>query len=147
MPTFSQLELDFSSGVSTNVNGGLVQMSNDLPEDADIAQKVVQMQPQLEADPQYADRFQPIGEAAIELSTEGQFVDESLLGNLVMDILRSAAQSHMAISTSSSFRRQISPGTILYEDLHAAMPYTKPHFRLWHDGETSARASKLQCLL
>ena len=35
MPTFSQLELDFSSGVSTNVNGGLVQMSNDLPEDAD----------------------------------------------------------------------------------------------------------------
>ena len=122
----SQLELTFSSGVLANVNGGLVQMSNDRPEDPDIAQKVVQMQTQLEADPQYADRFQPIGEAAIELSTEGQFVGESLLGNLVMDIFRSAAQSHMAISTSSSFRRQIFPGTILYEDLRAAMPYTNP---------------------
>ncbi|HXV97266.1 MAG TPA: 5'-nucleotidase C-terminal domain-containing protein [Anaerolineae bacterium] len=120
----SQVDLTFSGGDLTAVNGELVRLSNDLPEDPDIAGRVAQMQADLQADPQYAPLYQPIGEAAVELSTAGQFTGEALLGNLVMDIFRSAAQSHLALSTASSFREPIPPGTILEETLRTAMPYT-----------------------
>jgi 5'-nucleotidase / UDP-sugar diphosphatase len=120
----SQVELTFSGGDLTAINGKLVRLSNNLPEDPDIAQRVAQMQADLKADPQYAPLFQPFGETATELSTAGQFTGEAVLGNLVMDIFRSAAQSHLALSTSSSFREPIPPGTILEETLRTAMPYT-----------------------
>ena len=41
-----------------------------------------------------------------------------------MDIFRDKAQSHMALSTSSSFRQPIPPGDILEEELRTALPYT-----------------------
>ncbi|MCL4297458.1 MAG: 5'-nucleotidase C-terminal domain-containing protein [Anaerolineae bacterium] len=120
----SQVDLTFSGSDLTAVNGQLVRLSNNLPEDPDVAQRVAQMQADLQADPQYAPLFQPVGEAAVELSTAGQFTGESVLGNLVMDIFRSAARSHLALSTSSSFREPIPPGTILEETLRTSMPYT-----------------------
>lgn len=120
----SQVDLTFSGGDLTGVDGELVRLSSALPEDPEIAGQVAQMQAELEADPKFADLYRPVGEAAVELSTEGQFEGESLLGNLVMDIFRSAAQSHLALSTSSSFREPIPPGTITEEGLRTAMPYT-----------------------
>ncbi|MBI1878985.1 MAG: bifunctional metallophosphatase/5'-nucleotidase, partial [Chloroflexi bacterium] len=120
----SRVELAFSGHNLTAVNGQLVRLSNNLPEDPDIAQQVAQMQADLQADPQYAPLYQPVGEAAVELSTAGQFTGEAVLGNLVMDTFRSAAQAHLALSTSSSFREPIPPGIILEETLRTAMPYT-----------------------
>jgi len=120
----SQVELTFSGTDLTAVNGELVRLSSDLPEEPDIAQRVAQMQADLQADPQYAALYQPVGEAAVELSTEGQFTGEALLGNLVMDIFRSSAQANLALSTSSSFREPIPPGPILEETMRTAMPYT-----------------------
>lgn len=99
-------------------------MENALPEDPELGQRVAQIQADLEADPQYAPLFQPIGEAAVELSTQGQVTGESVLGNFVMDIFRSAAQSHLALSIASSFREPIPPGTIREETLRTALPYT-----------------------
>jgi LPXTG-motif cell wall-anchored protein len=81
------------------------------------------MQADLQADPQYAALFQPIGTAAVELSTDGQFTGEAVLGNYVMDIFRAAAQSNMALATASGFREPIPPGTITEEGFRAAMPY------------------------
>ena len=120
----SRLELVFTGGALSDVRGGLVRMSNDLPEDPQIAQTVAQMQRDLENDPQYASLFQVIGAASSELSTEGQFQQDAALGNFVMDILREAGQAHLALSTSSSFREPIPPGTITEEALRTAMPYT-----------------------
>ncbi len=120
----SNVQLTFDDGILAGVNGSLVQMSNDLPEDPDIAQQVNQMQADLEADPQYADLYETVGEAAVELSTAGQFVGEGLLGNFVMDIFRDQAQANMALSTSSSFRQPLPPGPITEEALRSAMPYT-----------------------
>jgi 5'-nucleotidase len=77
----SKLELTFTDGVLSDVNGSLVRMDNKLPEDRDIARRVTQMQADLEADPQYTFLFQPIGEAGVELSTQGQVNGESVLGN------------------------------------------------------------------
>jgi 5'-nucleotidase/UDP-sugar diphosphatase len=120
----NKVELTFADGELTDVTGELVPMSPNKPEDPAIAAQVAQMQAELEADPAYAELFKPIGEAAVELSTEGQFEGEAILGNLVMDIIREAAQANMALSTSSSFRQPIPPGPILEEDLRTSMPYT-----------------------
>lgn len=124
----SKVEFTFSNGELSDVRGELVQMSSDLPQDPEIAQQVAQMQTELEADPDYAYLFQPIGEAAVELSTEGQFTGEALLGNLVTDIVRDAAGAHLAIFTASGFRQPIPPGTILEQDLLTAMPYKNAVF-------------------
>jgi 5'-nucleotidase/UDP-sugar diphosphatase len=120
----SRVDLTFRGGKLTKVDGELVRLSRALPEDPEIAERVARMQAELEADPKFAALYQPVGEATITLSTEGQLEGEALLGNLVMDIFRTAAQSHLALSTSSSFREPIPPGTITEEGLRTAMPYT-----------------------
>ncbi len=124
----SKVELKFADGVLSNINGELVKMSHDLPEDPKIEQKVAQMQAELESDPDFAYLFESIGEAAIELSTDGQFSGESLLGNLVMDIVREAAEAHLSIFVASGFRQPIPPGEILEQDLLTAMPYKNAVF-------------------
>ena len=124
----SKVELTFDNGVLSDVSGELVKMGRDLPEDPEIAQTVAQMQAELEADPAYVHLFQPIGEAAVELSTEGQFTGEALLGNLVTDIVRNAAEAHLALFTASGFRQPIPPGVILEQDLLTAMPYKNSVF-------------------
>ncbi|MGD9047959.1 MAG: bifunctional UDP-sugar hydrolase/5'-nucleotidase [Anaerolineae bacterium] len=120
----SQVQFTFTDGELSDVSGELVRMSSDLPEDPAIAQQVAQMQADLEADPEYAALFESIGEAGVELSTEGKESSESLLGNFVMDIFRAQAGAHMALSTASSFRQPIPPGEILEEELRTALPYT-----------------------
>ena len=119
----SKVELTFAGGQLSGVKGDLVRMSNKLPQDPEIAGKVTQMQADLQADPQYAPLFQPIGEAAVALSTEGQVTGESVFGNFAMDIARSAGGAHVALSTSSTFREPVGMGTILEEELRAAIPY------------------------
>jgi 5'-nucleotidase len=119
----SKLQLQFSNGALAGVSGGLAHMGSDLQPEPRIVAQVTQMQADLEADPKYAPLFQPIGAAAVELSTDGQFVSEAVLGNFVMDIFRDAGQAHMALSTASSFREPIPPGTITEEGFRTAMPY------------------------
>lgn len=124
----SKVELTFDNGVLSNVSGETVKMSNNLPEDLEVSQQVAKMQAELEADPDYAHLYQPIGETAVELSTEGQFTGEAVLGNLVTDIVRDATGAHLAIFTASGFREPIPPGPILEKDLLTAMPYKNAIF-------------------
>jgi 5'-nucleotidase/UDP-sugar diphosphatase len=119
----SKVELTFAGGKLSGVKGDLVRMNNKLPQDPETAQKVSQMQADLQADPQYAPLFQPIGEAAVALSTEGLVTGESVFGNFAMDIARAAGGAHAAFSTSSTFREPIGSGTILETGLRAAIPY------------------------
>src|SRR3954468_18678813 len=119
----SKLELQFEGGALSGVTGGLARMGADLLPEPRITAMVEPMQAALQADPQYAALFQPIGTAAVELSTDGQFTGGAVLGTFVMDIFRAAAQSNMALATASGFREPIPPGTILEEGFRAAMPY------------------------
>jgi 5'-nucleotidase len=119
----SQVELSFTNGVLTGVSGQLIPVDANLPSDPVIEQMVQQMQADLEADPQFAPLFQPIGSAAIELADAGRLTGESLIGNFVMDIFRNAAGTHMALSTSSSFRQGLPPGPIIEETLRTALPF------------------------
>lgn len=119
----SKLELQFADGALAGVSGGLAPIDHALQPEPRIVKLVEPMQTALQTDPQYAALFQPIGSAAVELSTEGQFSGEAVLGDFVMDIFRAAAGSHMALSTASSFREPIPPGTILEETFRTSMPY------------------------
>jgi 5'-nucleotidase / UDP-sugar diphosphatase len=119
----SRVELTFEGGKLASVGGGLVRMSPDRPEAPDIAEKVAQMQRDLEADPQYAARFEKLGKAAVELSDANISSGESVLGNWVMDTVRSAGRAQVALSTASSFRASIPPGDVTVEDYLTAVPY------------------------
>src|SRR6185369_5144827 len=76
-----------------------------------------------EADPIYAPRFQVIGQSSVELDLSNTDRSESVLGNFVMDGVRTAATAHAAFSTASSFRASIPPGDIRMEDYLTALPY------------------------
>jgi 5'-nucleotidase / UDP-sugar diphosphatase len=119
----SRVQLSFSGGVLSGVSGGLVPVDASMPADPVLAEQVAQLQAELEADPQYAPLFVPLGAAAVELSESGKLSGESILGNLVMDVFREAAGTHMALSTSSSFREPIPPGPITEEALRTALPF------------------------
>jgi 5'-nucleotidase len=81
------------------------------------------MQKDLEADPNYAAKFQTIGRAAVEISVDNVDKGESVLGDWVMDSLRRQVKAHAAFSTASSFRATIPPGPIRLEDFLTALPY------------------------
>ncbi|HVT45967.1 MAG TPA: 5'-nucleotidase C-terminal domain-containing protein [Thermoanaerobaculia bacterium] len=119
----SRVELRFDEGQLAGVEGRLVRMDRNIGEDRRVRNEVRRLRKRLERDPAYRSLFEPIGNAAIELSLDGQLQGETILGNLVMDVVRSAVTAHVALSTTSSFRQPIPPGRIVLEDLRAALPY------------------------
>jgi 5'-nucleotidase/UDP-sugar diphosphatase len=119
----SRVELTFRGHKLTGVRGGLVRIDESLPIDAVIAKRVATMAHDLERDPEYAALFEKIGVAAAPMEVDGLLTGDCALGDLVMDITRSAANADVALSTSSSFRQSIDAGPIVMEELRAALPY------------------------
>ncbi len=119
----SRVELRFQDGTLRGIAGRLVKLDQGLAADPSTAARVADLQAQLEQDPKYKDRFQVIGQAAVEISNDHIDTGESVLGNFAMDILRGAAHASVAISTASSFRAAIPPGPIRTEDFLNAIPY------------------------
>lgn len=137
----SRVELTFRDGRLADLAGGLVRMDAARPEDPDVAALVAGLQADLRADPDYAPRFEQLGQAAVELSDAGVTTGESVLGNFVLDAVRTASGAHAAFSTASSFRAAIPPGEILVEDYLTALPYK--NLVLVHE----LRGDQLQALL
>ncbi|HMU37439.1 MAG TPA: bifunctional UDP-sugar hydrolase/5'-nucleotidase [Pseudomonadota bacterium] len=119
----SHVELAFHLGKLTEVNGKLVRMDSELPQDAAVAKQTLRMQQDLEADPKYARLFEVVGSAKVELDVDGIEESDTPLGNFVMDTVRDAAQTQVALSSASSFRASIPPGPIRNEDYLSALPY------------------------
>jgi 5'-nucleotidase len=119
----SKVALEFSDGALASVSGGLVRLDHGLLPEPRIVTMVDQMQADLEADPAYAALFQPIGATQVELSTDGQFAGEAVLGDFVLDIARDAVKAQVLLATASGFREPIPPGTITEEAFRTAMPY------------------------
>lgn len=112
----SRLEVTVADGRVSDVRGGLIPVDATLPVDARTSRRVATLQRDLERDPQYRDLFTPIGTLAAALSTDA-------LAMKTLDIMRSAANAEVAISTKSSFRSPLPAGTQTMELLRAAMPY------------------------
>lgn len=117
----AQAELKFEGGKLASINGQLVKMDAGKPEDTEIAAQVKKLQADLET--KRPERFQVLGQAAVELSDANISTDETVLGNWTMDVVREAAKTHAFFSTSSSFRAAIPPGPITVEKFFTAIPY------------------------
>jgi 5'-nucleotidase len=112
----SRVQLTIDHHRVTKVTGALIRMDEHTKEDPVLAKRVAEMETALEHDPKYADRFKPIATLKQALS-----VDD--LGNRTVEIMRGAAKADFALSTASSFRQPLPPGTLNMETLLAAMPY------------------------
>lgn len=118
----SRVELAFRNDDLT-IEGHLVPMSASLPEDQNIAALVSALQQKLETDPDFAPLFREIGEIERELSNSGVDETATSLGTFVMEAVRSAVQTDVALSTSSSFRGSVPPGKVREKDLRDVLPY------------------------
>lgn len=112
----SWVELHFAGGKLGAVDGALVPVDARMHEDHAIARRVATMQKALENDPQYRELFRPIGTLDAPLSVEA-------LARRALEVMRRAAHTELAISTTSSFRGPLPAGTLTMELLRAAMPY------------------------
>ncbi len=112
----SRVQLTIAGHRVTNVTGSLVRIDSHVPSDPAIDRRVAQLQLDLEHDPQYAPLFEPIATLQSPLSVEA-------LGNRTVGIMRTVANADLALSTVSTFRQPLAPGTLTMEDLMAAMPY------------------------
>ncbi len=119
----SRVELTVAGNMVTAATGKLVKMDESAPEDPETKATIERMQKDLKADPKYAAKFQTIGTAGVELSVDNVDKGESVLGNWVMDSLRTRVKAQAAFSTASSFRATIPPGPIRREDYLTALPY------------------------
>jgi 5'-nucleotidase len=112
----SRVDLTVENHRLTKVSGRLVRIDSRTKADGAIARRVAQLERALEHDPKYADRFQPIGQLRSPLSVDA-------LGNRTVAIMRDVSRADLALSTVSSFRQPLPPGTLTMETLLAAMPY------------------------
>lgn len=117
----SHVTLTVEGGKVVDIQGELIPIDRNTPENAFLAQKVQAMQTALEA--KYPERFEVLGEAATLIDNEGINLGETGIGNFVTDLAREAVQAHAFFSTSSSFRAAIPPGPITRETYLAALPY------------------------
>lgn len=120
---FSNVMIRFDENGNKTFKGSLKKMDSKIPEDTYFVEKVGQLQKELEADEKYAYLFEEVGTVSAEISADGLEDGEAEIGNLVVDLMREAVNSHFALSTSSSFRASIAPGTLNYEGLKNAIPY------------------------
>lgn len=134
----SRVELRFERGRIAGVTGEVVTMSARLPEDEATRDKVAALQRELEADPAFAPLFVGIGSLARELSIDALNEGNAPLGSFVMEAVRDAADADAAMSTSSSFRAALPPGTVRETDLRDALPYDNAILRFEADGTTLA---------
>ena len=111
----SRVELTFGAR-GIDVRGGLVPVDARMRADRAIAERVARMQRDLERDPKYRDLFTPIGKL-------DQPLDVASLAQKTLAVMRSATQSDVALSTTSSFRQPLPRGTLTMELLLGALPY------------------------
>jgi len=112
----SRVALAFDGHKLASVSGHLVAIDDQIKPDPEIASSAEAMERDLEHDASYAPLFEPVGKLVKPLT-----VDE--LGAKTVELMRDAVHADVAISTTSSFRQPLPPGTITMELLRAAMPY------------------------
>ncbi len=119
----ADLDLTFRGGALVDVAGGLVQMSADRPEAPDVAAEVARLRTDLDADPRYAHLAETVAHTDHEISPAGHDQGESVLGNLVTDVMRDRVGADAVLMTADSIRAPLPPGEVTVGHVHAALPY------------------------
>lgn len=110
----SWVELRFAEGKLGAIEGALLPVDGRMREDKAIAARVAKMQERLER--AHPELFTSIGTLEAPLSVEA-------LAQRALAVMRRVANTEVAISTTSSFRRPLAGGALTMEALRAAMPY------------------------
>lgn len=117
----SHVTLHIAEGDLVDVTGDLVAIDEATPEHEVLAEKVTEMQDELEE--LHPERFAVLGEAASLIDNTDINLGETGIGNFVTDLARQAVNAHVFLSTSSSFRAALPPGPITQEAYLTALPY------------------------
>ena len=112
----SRIDVTVDGGKIAGIKGDFVSVDRSIRPDRAIAKRVANLQRDLERDPQYRDLFTPIGRTKTA-------IDIPALEKMTVDVMRDAAKADVALSTVSSFRQAIPPGTVNLEVLRGALPY------------------------
>ena len=112
----SVVELHIRKHRVTKISGRLVPIDSAVAPDPEVEQQVARMEGELEADPAYRSLFVAVGKIARPM-------DVNELAKFTVETMRDVAHADVALSTASSFRQALPPGTLLLETLRQAMPY------------------------
>jgi 5'-nucleotidase len=110
----SWVELQFADGKLGAIDGALVPVDARMPVDRAIEARVARMQSALERE--NPELFATIATLSAPLSV-------GALANRALELMRKAANTAVAVSTTSSFRQPLAAGPLNMESLRAALPY------------------------
>lgn len=114
LTSISWVELRFADGKLGAIDGALLPVDERMRPDQAIAARVATMQRRLEREK--PELFAPVGALVSPWSVES-------LARHALEAMRIVAQSSVAVSTKSSFRRPLAAGFVTEEALRAALPY------------------------
>ncbi|GAC1431189.1 MAG: bifunctional metallophosphatase/5'-nucleotidase [Thermoanaerobaculia bacterium] len=112
----SVIDMTFTGHSLVSVRGCLAPIDTSVQPDRKIARRVTAMQHDLQSDPAYRDLFVPIAKL-------GEAMDADALARFTVETMRTASHADVAVSTASSFRQSLPPGSIDLETLRNALPY------------------------
>jgi len=115
-----RLDLRIDGKKVVKVGGGLIPVTEDLPEDQEVKQMVASYRAELEHKLK-----EVVGKITVRLVGEPEKIRtmETNLGNLVADIMRRAAHTEIALVNGGSIRASIDEGPITLEDVWRVFPY------------------------
>ena len=115
-----RLDLSVEEGKIADCQGRLIKIDQSIPEDKKIAALVNRWNSQLSESLK-----QVIGEAQVPLVGDRELVrsQETNLGNLITDVLRSAGKAEVAFINGGTIRASIDAGPITTEELLSALPF------------------------
>lgn len=122
-----RLDLRIDGRKIVKVGGGLIPITEEIPEDKEAKQMIASYRIKLEEKLK-----EVVGKAKGRLVGEAEKIRrmETNLGNLVADIMRKAADTEIALVNGGSIRGSIEEGAITLEDVWRVFPYDSQLARL-----------------
>ncbi len=116
-----RLDVAVSQGRITSYAYNLIPLTADIPADPDIQARTGVLEAELRR--LRPERFERIGEAAIDISNEDIRRRETPIGNLICDMIRQHTQSDIGIITSLTVLNALFAGPLIVQDIMDALPY------------------------
>ena len=122
-----RLDLRIDGKTVVKVGGGLLPITEELPEDKETKQMVASYRAKLEQKLK-----EIVAKTTVRLVGEPERIRriETNLGNLVADIMRKAADTEIAVINGGSIRGSIEAGPVTLEDVWRVFPYDSQLVRL-----------------
>lgn len=126
-----RLDLRIDGRKIIKVGGGLIPVTEGIPEDKEVKQMIASYRTKLEEKLK-----EVVGKAGGRLVGEAENIrrTETNLGNLVADIMRKATDTEIGLVNSGSIRGSIEEGAITLEDVWRVFPYDSQLVRLEMSG-------------